>query len=179
MSVEYGVEFVRWADFKKKWKEHQNPDFFHEAEDVGAEWIIPVGKGGVWFSSWRATIDFSDHFKKVRKHLSSKQRTKFELFFERFCLSTDQHEWTPIRDLGEDIDETVFFSTISPKSVKKYLRLWDELDMEELRPAFEQCEIDERGYIRTFEDFRTYPRMWGDLLRDAASKDAGIVLTLD
>lgn len=178
MSVEYGVELVDWTRFQELWAEHGDAGFFHEAEEEGADWIIRIGPQPHWQSSWKVTIDFSDTFKELRQYLSPDERRKFEEFFFAFCLTDDKHAFVPPQDLGEGIDEEIFWSTISPESARRYLDLWEKLDMESLRPAFAQIEPEPEGHMRTFEHFKRYPEMWADLLRDAVAKKAGIVLTL-
>lgn len=176
MSVEYGVELVDWEKFRALWALHGDAEFFHEAEEQGADWIIALGPQPHWDSRWTAAIDFSDTFKDLRKDLPADERQRFEAFFLGFCLTDDNESFVPPRDLGEEIDETIFWSTISPENARRFLDQWESLDMGALRPAF--ARIEPRQRMRTFDHFRHYPTMWADLLRDAVSKKAGIVLTL-
>lgn len=179
MSVEYGVELVDWKKFQKLWAEHGDASFFYEAQDEGdADWIIPLGPQPHWQDSWKVAIDFSDAFKELRQYLTANDRQRFEAFFLAFCLSDDNESFVPPRDLGEDVDEEIFFSTISPETARRYLDLWEKLDMESLRSAFAKIKPRPDGHMETFEHFKRYPEMWADLLRDAVRKKAGIVLTL-
>lgn len=176
MSVEYGVELVEWQTFVALWNEHQDGEFFREAEELGADWLLPLGPCPHWVSSMDAAIDFSDAFKRLRAHLDEPQRERFEAFFLRFCLTDDREAFRPPRDLGEEIDEMLFFSTISPESARQLLEQWQHLDMTDLREAYDQSP-PAGFYVDTFEDFSNYPRMWGDLLQSAVEKGAGIVIT--
>lgn len=178
MSVTYGVEFVDWKSFKALWQRHGEPSFFHEAEEVGADWIVKIGPQPRWDGNWYATIAFSDAFKQARSFLDAAQRKRFEAFLSGFCLTDDKHAFHPPRDLGADIGEEVFYSTIAPATVRHYLALWEKLDLEALRPAYEQITPPPSDvYVRTFERFKQQPEMWADLLRDAVAKKAGIVIT--
>ena len=177
MSVEYGIELVDWKRFQELWAEHGDPSFFYEAEEQGgAEWIIQGDLQPSWNPNWKFAIDFSDTFKELRKHLTAVERERFEAFFLGFCLTNDEESFVPPRDLGEEIDETIFWSTMSPMTARHFLDLWEKLDMEELRPVF--AKITPQGYLTTFEQFARYPVMWADLVREAVKKGAGIVLTL-
>lgn len=180
MSVTFGVELVEWDAFRELWRRNGNADFFREAEEYGAEWVVESSHLPSWNSSWNAATDFSNQFRRMAKFLPGKQRKKFERFLYRFCLENEDQGWVPLMDLGKEVDE-YFFSTISPESAAYYLDLWEKLDMEELRDAFDKCPINNPNstHMSTFEYFRSYPKMWGDLLREAVSKSAGIVLTAD
>lgn len=178
MSVTYGVELVDWKRFQALWKQYGEPSFFHEAEDLGADWIVKIGPQPRWNSNWYATIAFSDAYKQARSFLDAAQRNRFEAFLSGFCLADDKHAFHLPSDLGADIGEEIFYCTIAPVTAQHYLALWEKLDLEELRPAYTKIAPPlSNVYVNTFECFKQQPEMWADLLRDAVAKKAGIVIT--
>lgn len=177
MSVEYSVALVDWERFSELWREHQDSGFLFDETSASSGWSVEIGLQPHWISSWSATISFSDAYRDMRQYLDATVQESFEAFFRAFCLADEDETFHPPRDLGEGIDELTFWATIAPETARRYLALWDALDIERLRPAHSRLDPARSDrHVRTFERFCQQPKMWADLLRAAVAKGAGIVI---
>jgi hypothetical protein len=177
MSI--SARLVSWPELVTAWKAHRDRrDFLFRAEDDNQPW---VAYASVQDDSPRTALAASEVYERLRRHLGPAARRQFdELFGAFFWWNTAAGRNTPayVQELSQEADGEVFAVAMKPDTVKKYLALWDEAAFEPLRRAFPTAFPRGTERIETFDSFKQYAEMWVGLLRRAAERDRGLVVSV-
>jgi hypothetical protein len=177
MSI--SARLVSWPEFVAALQAHQDqPDFLSRALDAHEPW---AEYASLYTDSPTTAMFASDVYEELRHHLSSAARAKLdELFGVFFWWNKADRRYTPTyyQDVSPVPDGEAFAITMKPATVKRHLELWDEAAFDQLRQAFKEEFPAGVERMRDFDEFKQYVEMWIGLLRRAAQRDRGLVVSV-
>ena len=161
---------LSWPKLIEGWGRTQSDQFLFDAGEAGEPWLEDYRAPG-FNANWHAASEASDVYDALRPFIPDDE-------FRRGCdwlSSFFRHGTTPPRESGL----TAFAASLSPPTVTLFAALADAIDLDRLRPAFEQARAElVPQWFETFDEFAAYLRQWITLLHDARARDAGIVITI-
>jgi hypothetical protein len=174
MSGSVSATIVDWAELSKnkaKLKGTDGGQWFLEAADESETWMESANN---WRSDSHPWTDAALDYDDLRGDLDEKTRQSFDRFFGVFFVGEDGgFTQTPVRDFEADaLDRDVFYAIMSPSTVEQYAQLTFSLSFETLREAYEEnCGLK-------FDSFLEYMQQWIGLLRYAAERKKGVVVSV-
>jgi hypothetical protein len=177
MSI--SARIVSWPELVAAWNAHRDePDFLFRAEDDNQPWVTWAS---LWDDSPTTAMCASDVYEKLRRHLSLTAQGELDgLFGAFFWWNKAAGRYTPayVRELSKEADGEAFAVTMQPATVRKYLGLWDKAAFDELRLPFKAEFPRGAERIKDFDAFKRYVEMWVGLLRKAAERVRGLVVSI-
>lgn len=176
MSVTIDAFLVDWNELEAKYKERGDNLNFWETLDEEEQWLESWDYDG-WEISFTAAMGFSDIYKALRPKIAESERAPLDQFLTAFIVTNDDEAFTPVQDIGADVDKATIFGSMNPESVRKYLDLYKSLNLGILRKPFNEYK-GTTDYAILFDDFEqciSYIKLWGSLLQAADNKGRGIV----
>jgi hypothetical protein len=186
--MEFSAEIVKWAPVVSLQKKKNLEAAWSQAmyEDRKPAWSLEC-------CSWFIHLDDVNnnaaelYERGLRPRLPDEVREKADEFFSQFIATPDK--WDFPNDLGGKYNEVSWVATISPKSVKHYLKVLAEIDFKAWKPIWEEIgmpswkkDLAKHQYgdpKKSFEEgFLRYIKLWEKLLSKAAKKNAGILIRI-
>jgi hypothetical protein len=163
-----------WSELlknKDKLRGKQGGRWFLDAEDNSESW---VERADNWRSDSHPWTDAALEYDDLRKDLDETTRQLFDRLFGTFFIGKHGGcERVVVSDLDAgELDQDVFYATMSPSTTQQYAALASALSFDSLRAAFEEnCGSG-------FDSFCDYMQQWIDLLRNAAERRKGVVVSI-
>lgn len=174
--MDYAPFVVSWNEFARKWKEHRDPEFFYEAMENGAPWLVEYPHRD-WFCQ-RAEVYASDIYDAVRGHLDPATRATLDPFCRAFFWSNNP-DGVYVQDLRAGEPREVFAITMKPATVNRYLKRISSVSLEGVREVCGQhCPPLDNPWMKDSQDFVEFIRLWVRLLYRASEKGWGVVVLI-
>jgi hypothetical protein len=179
VTMSISARLVSWPEFAAALQAHRTqPAFLFRAEEAEEPWVrwMPL-----WTDSPTTAMSASDLYEELRHYLSGTARVKLDKLFGVFFWwnkADDRCTPTYFQDVSEVPDGEVFAITMKPATVKEHLKLWDEAAFDGLREPFHQVFPAGVERVKDFDEFKRYVQMWIGLLREAAKRDRGLVVSV-
>ena len=161
---------LSWPRLIEGWERTRSDDFLFEAGEAEEPWLESYRSPG-FNANWHAAAEASDVYDALRPLINDQALRKGC----DWLMSFFWNGVTPPKEEGL----SAFAISLSPSGVKSFAALGDAIELERLRPAFEEVrdELPLR-WFETFDAFAAYVRQWMVLLEAARVRQAGIVVTI-
>ena len=163
MSVDVRYFIVDWHAFRSDLAASESAfDVFEEREMEPEEMSI---------DSMKAQMRFLERYDEFKGDWRASSKPAFEAFFNALFWSWRDDEGEQIVEMPE-AEGDMIDSAWSPATVKRFARLWSEIDLSGAQPAYERGAASELS----FEGFCSYAEEHGVLVRRAAEEDKGLIV---
>jgi hypothetical protein len=118
-------------------------------------------------------------YEKLGRYLPAPVRKKLDKLFGAFFWLDEPGRCAIafVQELSESADPEVFAAAMRPTTVRKYLALWDEAGFEKMQQPFHAEFANGTERVENVATFYHFAKMWVDLLRQAARRRRGFVVS--
>jgi len=178
---------VHWDEFVAQFKKRYAKDhtFLYRADEDQEPWLTRTS--AFWTDSTTIAFVTSEAYDEVREQMKPADRKISDKLLGALFWHIPSRGCTPawVHDLRLKADREVFCITMKPKTVKDYLHLASAKTIRSLRHGFQEfwneATVDQKDYyagrVDDADAFIRYASMWVNLLKEAARKKKGVVVS--